>query len=116
MGKIDFDRFICYLLGKGKLSSKHLFGLIEDALGEQGLECRHGKIKEKSVTVIPTKVDFDLWKDDNGKWKGSITIGEEYYETDPYKDKYCALAELKGWWEGVKVQVESGFKCNEEEL
>lgn len=67
------------------------------------------------VTAFPSKVDFDLWQDDHDKWIGSICIGEECYVTDPYKDKGNALAELRGWWDGVKGQIEIGFEFYKEE-
>lgn len=38
----------------------------------------------------------------------SISLDEEYYETDPYKNKDYALSEAKGYLEGLKTQI-----CNE---
>lgn len=38
----------------------------------------------------------------------SISLGEEYYETDPYKNKDYALSEANGYLEGLKTQI-----CNE---
>jgi hypothetical protein len=38
----------------------------------------------------------------------SISLGEEYYETDPYQNKDYALSEAKGYLDGLKTQI-----CNE---
>ena len=55
------------------------------------------------------KVDVDLWVDARGKHKGGMSIGEEYYETDPWSKKEDAINELKGCWESVKEKVEKAF-------
>lgn len=52
-------------------------------------------------------VDFDYWKDNDGKYKASVNIGEEYYESDPYQSQDLALCEVKGWLEGVMVKIET---------
>ena len=39
-------------------------------------------------------------------FKASVDIGEDYYETDPYKSKDLALCEVKGFLEGVKAKIE----------
>ena len=55
------------------------------------------------------KVDVDLWVDVRGKHTGGMSIGEEYYETDPWSKKEDAINELKGCWESVKEKVEKAF-------
>lgn len=55
------------------------------------------------------KVYVDLWVDARGKHKGGMSIGEEYYETDPWSKKEDAINELKGCWESVKEKVEKAF-------
>lgn len=53
------------------------------------------------------EIDIDTLKTYDGKYKGVITMDNQdfYYETDPYKDKECALAEAMGLLEGLKVQI-----------
>ena len=55
------------------------------------------------------KVDVDLWVDARGKHKGGMSIGEEYYETDPWSKKEDAINELKGCWARIKEKVETAF-------
>lgn len=71
-------------------------------------------MNKKKITSFPSKVDADIFQL-HGLWKCSISIGEEYYETDPYKDKGCAIAELRGWWDGTKIKVEQFLKSVENE-
>ena len=70
-------------------------------------------MSNKKITVFPSKVDCDLWQEE-GKWKAYISIGEEYYETDPYKNKQSAVAEAYGWWDSAKCQVDKFFELNME--
>ncbi len=42
----------------------------------------------------------------SGRWIGSISIGEMYYETVPYKDKDSAVSELLGCLEALKEKTE----------
>jgi len=42
----------------------------------------------------------------SGRWIASISIGEMYYETDPYKDKDGAASELLGCLESLKEKIE----------
>lgn len=42
----------------------------------------------------------------SGRWLASISIGEMYYETDPYKDKDGAVSELLGCLESLKEKIE----------
>lgn len=42
----------------------------------------------------------------SGRWLGSISIGEMYYETNPYKDKDGAVSELLGCLEALKEKIE----------
>lgn len=45
------------------------------------------------------------------RWIASISIGEMYYETDPYKDKDGAVSELLGCLDALKEKIEE--KINE---
>ena len=49
--------------------------------------------------------------DQRGKWIGSISIGEMYYETDTYKDNGGAISELLGCLDALKEKTEE--KINE---
>ena len=71
-------------------------------------------MKKGKIRIFPSKVDNLVWQE-KGKWRMAILIGDEYYETDPYNDKQCALAEIKGWWDGIKIQVEEFLKQAEDE-
>ena len=42
----------------------------------------------------------------SGMWLGSISIGDMYYETIPYKDKDGAVSELLGCLETLKGKTE----------
>ena len=60
-------------------------------------------------------VDIDWWED-NDKFKASVNIGEEYYESDPYKSKDLALCEIKGYLEGVKAKIEGLIQAIERKI
>lgn len=55
------------------------------------------------------EIDINLVDTDDGKHRVEITMDNQdfYYETDPYKDKECALAEANGFLEGLKVQIDN---------
>ena len=36
-----------------------------------------------------------------------VTWGENYYETDPYKNRDYALSEAKGYLEGLAIKLEA---------
>lgn len=55
-------------------------------------------------------VELDVYQTKEGH-KATVSIGEEFYETDPYKSKDLALSEVKGFLEGVQVQIESTIKA-----
>ena len=42
----------------------------------------------------------------SGRWLASISIGEMYYETDPYKDKDGAVSELLWCLVSLKEKIE----------
>lgn len=68
--------------------------------------------KEKARRMgkaFANEIDIDIITTDDGKYKGVITMDNQdfYYETDPYKDKKNALAEVMGFLEGLKVQIDS---------
>lgn len=47
-------------------------------------------------------VDVELCKKKDLHYVG-ISLGENYYETDPYKNKDYALSEAKGYLDGIRT-------------
>ncbi len=62
------------------------------------------KAKKLGVMCSPNVI-FDVGERD-GKWVGSIDIGDYYYETDPYPEKEGAISELCGCLETLKLKTE----------
>lgn len=62
-----------------------------------------------------SEVKLDTWHVSLG-FKASVDIGEDYYETDPYKSKDLALCEVKGFLEGVKAKIEGVLQSIEREI
>ena len=62
-----------------------------------------------------SEVELDFYQTKEGH-KASVSIGEEYYESDPYKSKDLALCEVKGWLEGVKAKIEGVLQSIEREI
>lgn len=62
-----------------------------------------------------SEVEFDSYKTKEG-FKASVSIGEEYYESDPYQSKYLALCEVKGWLEGIKAKIEGILQSIKSEI
>lgn len=61
------------------------------------------------------EVKLNTWRVSLG-FKASVDIGEDYYETDPYKSKDLALCEVKGFLEGVKAKIEGVLQSIEREI
>lgn len=59
-----------------------------------------GKYCSPGVTYVVARNEH------SGRWLGSISIGEMYYETVPYKDKDGAVSELLGCLEALKEKTE----------
>lgn len=55
-------------------------------------------------------IDVDWWTNSAGQYKACANIGEEYYESDPYKSKDLALCEIKGWLEGIRAKIDGTIK------
>ena len=60
---------------------------------------------KKSGAMCSPNVTFGVGERD-GKWVGSIDIGDYYYETDPYPEKEGAISELCGCLETLKLKTE----------
>lgn len=70
------------------------------------------KIAKKTGIYCSPCVTIAVAKNEqSGRWLGSISIGEMYYETDPYKDKDSAVSELLGCLDALKENIEE--KINE---
>ena len=63
-----------------------------------------------------SEVKLDTWHVSLLGFKASVDIGEDYYETDPYKSKDLALCEVKGFLEGVKAKIEGVLQSIEREI
>lgn len=67
--------------------------------------------KEKAMkNAFPPKVELCQWRNDYGMYKASLSIGEEYYESDPYKEAAYALCEIKGYIDGLQIQIDGIMK------
>ena len=54
---------------------------------------------------------------ERGKWFAYVDVGEGgYYETDRYKEKTNAMSELKGYLEGLMVQMKKYVEYIDNEL
>ena len=66
-----------------------------------------GKDKEQYGRDFAPECDFKVYElNGNMGWCANITIGDFYYETDPYKDKQDAIAEQRGCLLAIKEQIE----------
>ena len=45
-----------------------------------------------------------------------ISWGDNYYETDPYKEEFHALSEAKGYLEGLKIKLDIELQNIEKQL
>jgi PHD/YefM family antitoxin component YafN of YafNO toxin-antitoxin module len=62
-----------------------------------------------------SEVELDVYITKKGH-KASVSIGKDYYESDPYKAKDLALCEVKGFLEGVKAKIEGVLQSIEREI
>ena len=60
--------------------------------------------------------EVQIEQNKQGMWYGCVDIGMQYYQTGPYKDKTCVMSELKGYLEGLMVQMQASLKHFDEEL
>ena len=63
-----------------------------------------------------SKFDAQVRNDRRGRWYGLVHIGENYYETDPYLTREGAMSELKGYLEGLTVQMQAFMEYLDGEL
>lgn len=49
-------------------------------------------------------------------WVGSVCIGDEYYETDQYKSKDCAISEMLGYLEFLEILIKTEIENLKEML
>ena len=69
------------------------------------------KVHKLGIHCSPCVTYAVARNEQSGRWLGSISIGEMYYETDPYKDKDGAVSELLGCLDALKENIEE--KINE---
>ena len=60
-------------------------------------------------------IDVELCKEKDLHYVG-ISFGEEYYETDPYKNEDYALSEAKGYLDGLKMKLDIELQNIEKQL
>lgn len=68
-------------------------------------------INQKSYNLgkeFADTIDVDVYHV-GGRHCVSITWGENYFETDPYKNKEYALSEAKGYLEGMEQRLEAAL-------
>ena len=74
---------------------------------EEGMNVVDEKAEKLGRQFAP-KLSYAVEKNkERGRWIGSILIGEEYYETNPYKTKGGAISEL------LRVINSLGRQCEE---
>lgn len=56
------------------------------------------------------EVELDFYQTKEGH-KATVSIGEEYYESDPYRSRDLALYEVKGLLESVKAKIEGTLQA-----
>lgn len=69
------------------------------------------KAHKLGIHCSPCVTNAVARNEQSGRWIASISIGEMYYETDPYKDKDGAVSELLGCLDALKEKIEE--KINE---
>lgn len=62
-----------------------------------------------------SEVELDFYQTKEGH-KASVSIGEEYYESDPYQSRDLALCEVKGFLEGVKAKIDGILQAIERQI
>lgn len=62
------------------------------------------KAHETGKEFAPS-VNLDFSQLDDGRWVGSVFIGELYYESDPYQDKRKAAAEVLGYIQQIGAEI-----------
>lgn len=66
--------------------------------------------KKAYVNAFPAKIAWGIGQHENGKWFGWIDFGEDYYETNPYKERSSAESELLGFFNGVDIKIDEAIK------
>ena len=76
--------------------------------------------REKYAKLGKGWCERDLVSIDGGEREGEffvgVSVGEQYYETDPYSRKDYALSEAKGYLEGVRTQIDGILNYINKEL
>ena len=64
-------------------------------------------MKEGEQTYFCLSFDAYVRQNNNKQWVGFAEIGNIGYETSPYLTKAGAMSELKGYLEGLMVQMQA---------
>ena len=67
------------------------------------------KAHKLGIHCSPCVTNAVARNEQSGRWIASISIGEMYYETDPYKDKDGAVSELLGCLDALKEKIEKAI-------
>lgn len=71
--------------------------------------------KESVGRSFAPKVDVEMNTSLN-RYSASVSIGEDYYETDAYPRPEYALAEAKGYLDGIKSNIEKELENINEQI
>lgn len=88
---------------------------------EERTAWRSGSVVDKSAETLGRKfapqVTFQVVQnEERGRWMASFSMGDLYFETDPYKEKNGALSELLGYIRGLKENYEEEINKLENEI
>ena len=64
-------------------------------------------MNEGEQTYFCLSFDAHVRQNNNKQWVGFAQIGDIGYETSPYLTKAGAMSELKGYLEGLMVQMQA---------
>lgn len=64
------------------------------------------KDKEKRGREFAPECEFEVYELADNIWGASVTIGDCYYETDPYFNRQDAIDEQRGCLLAIKEQIE----------
>ena len=75
-------------------------------------------MKESSYEFGKFCASFDphILQDYTKKWYGIVEVGYHRYETNHYKEKDYAMSEVKGYLEGLMIQMKEFMEYIDNEL
>ena len=70
----------------------------------------------KEIGGLCIYFDAHIKQNEKNEWFGTATIGNTTYFTENYNDRDCALSELKGYLEGLMIQMKEFMEYIDREL